>query len=146
MSFDQKPRDAGGSGQPDTDSALAPGKRTLTEGLPVAAVQRSPTSGGTPGAPPRRFEGVVTYRDVTEAGMVAAGFKIWVTEAGFDKWVKLDGSSELWVQLPKINAATSDAAISQMRSLVATRKAELDDLLNLLQLEKSPDPEVASAA
>lgn len=85
-------------------------------------MQRSPSAGGTckipfprvqvdspDGTICRRFEGVTTYSWVTKAQLTAAGYKLWETDGSFDKWVRVDGSSELWVQVPKINAKSDDA-------------------------------------
>ena len=94
----------------------------------------------------RRFDGVTTYRDVSEARLVAAGYKFWTSDGRFDKWVRVDGSSELWLQLPRINKATSEKAIAQLHSIVATRKAELDEIATLSRLTDHPDPDVAEAA
>jgi hypothetical protein len=94
----------------------------------------------------RRFDGTQSYSNVTKAQLAAAGYRFWITDGGFDKWVKIDGSSELWVQLPKTNAATSAKAIGQLRSVVATRKAQLDELETLARLMDNSDPEVASEA
>lgn len=94
----------------------------------------------------RRFDGTTTYSMVTKAQLAASGYKFWVTDGVVDKWVKIDRSSELWVQLPKINAATSEKAISQLGSIIATRKRELDDLEGTARAMNSPDPDVASAA
>jgi hypothetical protein len=94
----------------------------------------------------RRFDGVLTYRDVSQERLVAAGYKFWTSDGSFDKWVKVDGSSELWLQLPRINKQTSEKAIAQLRSVVATRKAQLDEIATLSRLTDNPDPNVAEAA
>jgi hypothetical protein len=94
----------------------------------------------------RKFDGVTNYKAVTEDRLKASGYKFWTSDGRFDKWVRIDGSSELWVQLPKINAATSAKAISALRSIVATRKAQLDELAVLAKLLDNPDPDVAAAA
>jgi hypothetical protein len=101
---------------------------------------------GPDGTVCRRFEGVTTYKDISEARLVAAGYKFWTSDGSFDKWVKVDGSTELWLQLPRINAATSQKAIGQLRSIVATRRAQLDEIGTLAKLTDNPDPDVAQAA
>jgi hypothetical protein len=37
---------------------------------------------------------VTTYRDVSETRLVAAGYKLWTSDGSFDKWVKVDGSTD----------------------------------------------------
>src|SRR6185436_16644558 len=86
---------------------LAPGKQTLTAGLPVGGpssgrepLQLEEVKGGKPGACDipfpktqydgpngsvcRRFEGVTTYRDMSEARLIAAGYKFWTSDGSFD--------------------------------------------------------------
>lgn len=146
MSFKQGSRDTEHTARRDRGGGddLAPGKQTLTAScdIPFPRTQND----GPGGTVCRRFDGVTTYRDVSEARLVAAGYKFWTSDGAFDKWVKLDGSSELWLQLPRINAATSQKAIGQLRSIVATRKAQLDELATLVRLTDNPDPDVAEAA
>jgi hypothetical protein len=147
MSFNQRSRDTEHTSQRDRSDAdePAPGKQTLTTGscdIPFPKTQND----GPGGSVCRRFEGVTTYRDISEARLIAAGYKRWTSDGSFDKWVRTDGSSELWLQLPRINAATSQKAIGQLRSIVATRKADLDDIATVARLTDHPDPNVAEAA
>ena len=166
MSFDRTsrdPRDAGRGGGGATDALPAPGKQTLTAGLPAApAVQRQAKPGaaagscdisfpktqnaGPGGTTCRRFDGVTTYKMVSEARLKASGYKFWTSDGMFDKWIRVDGSSELWLQLPRQNAATSEKAIGQLRSIISARKTQLDELQTLAQLMDNPDPNVAAAA
>jgi hypothetical protein len=110
--------------------------------MPFPKVQNDSPTGTTC----RRFDGVTTYRMVSEAQLKASGYKFWTSDGTFDKWVRVDGSSELWLQLPRINAATSEKAIGQLRSIVAARKAALDEIATLAHLANSSDPNVASEA
>src|SRR4051794_17929343 len=83
---------------------------------------------------------------VSQDRLMASGYKFWVTDGGFDKWVRVDGSSELWLQLPRLNAATSEAAIGQLRSIVAARRAQLNEIAGLYNATQSSDPYVAAEA
>ncbi|HEX8111425.1 MAG TPA: DUF4157 domain-containing protein, partial [Kofleriaceae bacterium] len=112
------------------------------DSMPFPKVQNDSPNGSSC----RRFDGVTTYKMVSQDRLIASGYKFWVSDGSFDKWVRIDGSSELWVQLPRINAATSEAAIGQLRSIVATRKAQLDEIAALYQAKQSSDPEVAAEA
>lgn len=111
-------------------------------------VQRRALPGAAPAVQrkPRKLDGVTFYKMTSEARLKAAGYKFSRNEGYFDIWVKLDGSSELWVQLPRVNAQTSEKAIGQLRAIVAARKAALDEIANLAHIANSTDPDVAAAA
>jgi hypothetical protein len=94
----------------------------------------------------RQLDGVTIYKMTSVARLQAAGYKFSRTDGYFDIWVKLDGSSELWVQLPRVNAETSKKSIGQLHSIVAARRAALDEIRTLAQLANSTDPDVAAEA
>jgi hypothetical protein len=119
-----------------------PGTGGSCDNMPFPKVQNDSPNGSTC----RRFDGVTTYKMVSQDRLIASGYKFWVTDGGFDKWVRVDGSSELWLQLPRLNAATSDAAIGQLRSIVAARRAQLNEIAGLYNATQSSDSYVAAAA
>jgi hypothetical protein len=149
-----------GPGAATTTTAAEPAAAAST-GAPV--VQRQPSGKqpapaacnipfprvqyDTPNGPIcRRFDGVMTYSTVSKARLTAAGYKFWITDAGFDKWVKIDRSSELWIQLSKINAATSEKAIAQLHAIVAQRRAQLDQMEVVAKLMNDANADVAAEA
>ena len=72
--------------------------------IPFPRVQYS----GPDGAFYRRFDGVTTYSMTPKDRLAKAGYRFARNEGGHDVWVKVDRSSEIWVQIPKPN--TDDAS------------------------------------
>jgi len=77
-------------------------------GRPIDRQAASPTTpkeptqkGPTTGKISRRFDGVTTYSATSRVSLTASGYKFVRTDGNFDIWVKVDGSSELWLQRPK---------------------------------------------
>ena len=51
----------------------------------------------------RRFDGVTTYSATPSGMLTKAGYQFARNDGSFDIWVKIDRSSEIWVQIPKPN-------------------------------------------
>jgi hypothetical protein len=49
----------------------------------------------------RRFDGVTTYSATPRERLVKAGYQFARNEGGRDVWIKVDRSSEIWVQIPQ---------------------------------------------
>jgi hypothetical protein len=127
--------------------------------LPSIPVQRGCNQPGKP----RRLEGVSFYGMTSKKQLLASGYKYLRRDGYFDIWCSPNGG-ELLLQVPKVNAATSEAAIARLggpkRSggsggsttgrgpggIVATRKAQLDAIDALAKAAKSTDPDVAETA
>ena len=58
------------------------------------------TAGGG-GTRKPKFDGVTTYSMTSKLMLAKAGYRFTRTDGGFDVWTKVDGSSFIWVQLPK---------------------------------------------
>jgi hypothetical protein len=51
----------------------------------------------------RRFDGITTYSATPSGMLTKAGYQFTRNDGSFDIWVKVDRSSEIWVQVPKPN-------------------------------------------
>lgn len=51
----------------------------------------------------RRFDGVTTYSATPSGMLTKAGYQFARNDGSFDIWIKIDRSSEIWVQIPKPN-------------------------------------------
>src|SRR5213593_4772839 len=109
------------------------------------------------------MEGATFYGMTSKKQLIASGYKFLRNEGHFDIWCSPKGG-ELWVQVPKANAATSEAAIARLGGprrpggsggstggrgpggIVAARKAQLDEIEALAKATKSGDPDVAETA
>jgi hypothetical protein len=54
----------------------------------------------------RRFDGVTTYAATPRERLIKAGYQYARNDGGHDVWVKVDRSSEIWVQLPQATKPT----------------------------------------
>lgn len=153
--------DAGAAGASTSpgDPSSVPAAQSLAQASPPPPPSTWPSGSTTPIPPPsvhyglpdgttvyRRFDGVTTYKFVTTDQLAAQGYRFWINDGGLDKWVKTDSSSEIHLQLAKVNKATSEQALARLQSLVATRKQQLDDIAEMARQAKSADPDVAAEA